>query len=124
LLSIPALAAGRSLKTYNTSLIFIRNTIMKVYKKAIKEILKKGWFATVYDDDNMLSDYKHCNKYTQIIDDIECCEIVQVYITDANYQYVGCFSVINDYGLDDDEYINDYTVSKTNQEYNSLMDNL
>lgn len=97
---------------------------MKVYKKAVKEILKKGWFATVYDGNYMLSDKEHCNKYTQIIDDIECCEIVQVFITDANKQYVGWFSVINDNTFDDDEYINDCSISKTNQEYNSLMDNL
>lgn len=97
---------------------------MKVYKKAIKEILKRGWAVAVYDDCNMLSNTKYCTKYSEIIDDIECCEIVQVYITDNNKQYIGSFSVINDYGLEDDEYINDYTVSKTNQDYNDLMDNL
>ena len=97
---------------------------MKIYKKAIKEILKKGWAVTVYDDDSMLSNTKHCTKYNQIIDDIECCEIVQVIITDNERKYVGAFSVINDNSFDDDEYINDYTISKTNKEYNSLMDNL
>ena len=97
---------------------------MKIYKKAIKEILKKGWAVTVFDDFDMLSKTEHCSKYNEIIDDIECCDIVQVHISDNNKKYIGIFSVIHDYGIDDDEYINDYTISKTNQEYNSLMENL
>jgi hypothetical protein len=96
---------------------------MKIYKKAIKEILKRGWAVAVYDGNDMLSNSKYCTKYTEIIDDIECCDIVQVYITN-NQKYIGCFSVVHDYTFDDDEYINDYTISKTNQEYNSLMENL
>lgn len=97
---------------------------MKIYKTAIKEILKKGWSVTVYDDEYILSDNKYCTKYNEIINDIECCEIVQVYITDQNKNYIGSFSVIDDYGLNDDEYINDYTISKDNQDYNNLMNNL
>ena len=97
---------------------------MKIYKLAVKEILKKGWSVTVFDDDNMLSNARHCKKYKEIISDIECCEIINAVVCDNNKKYLGTFSVIDDIGLDDEEWINDYTVSKKSNEWNNLMDGL
>lgn len=100
---------------------------MRIYKSAVKEILKKGWSVTVYDDDGgagMLSNAKHCKKYKEIISDIECCEIINAVVCDNNNKYLGTFSVIDDNYLDDDEWINDYTVSKKSNEWNNLMDSI
>ena len=99
---------------------------MRIYKKAVKEILKKNWSVTVYDtaedDDNMLSNNKYCKKYKEIISDIECCEIINAVIHNSNNEYLGTFSVINDFGLEDDEWINDYTISKNKNEWNELIE--
>ena len=95
---------------------------MRIYKIAVKKILDKGWNITIYNDNEMLSNTKHCKKYKEIISDIECCEIIQAVVCDSNNKYQGVFSVINDFGLDDDEWINDYSVSKINNEWNDLIE--
>jgi len=98
---------------------------MKIYKTAVKAILNKGWNITVKTNDgDMISDNKYCKKYKEIISDIECCEMINAVIHDSNNKYLGIFSVINDSGLDDDEWINDFTISKKSTEWNNLMNGL
>jgi hypothetical protein len=98
---------------------------MKIYKAAVKAILNKGWNITVKTNDgDMISDNKYCKKYKEIISDIECCEMINAVIHDSSNKYLGIFSVINDSGLDDDEWINDFTISKKSTEWNNLMNGL